>query len=68
MLGGNIAVFSHGQFGRGLGARWVGLPARQAQHFLLSTASLSIPGYRHNFADEPAIVLWNAASNDISTQ
>jgi len=65
---GNIAMFSHGQFGRVLAVRWIGLPVRQAQHFLLSTASLSILGYQHNFADEPAIVLWNAASNDISTQ
>jgi broad specificity phosphatase PhoE len=66
-LGGNIAMFSHGQFGRVLAARWIGLPVGQAQHFLLSTASLSILGYQHNVADEPAIVLRNAASNDIST-
>ena len=43
-------------------ARWIGLPVRQAQHFLLSTASLSILGYEHNLVEEPAIVLWNAAS------
>jgi len=67
-LGGKIAMFSHGQFGRVLAVRWIGLPVRQAQHFLLGTASLSILGYQHNLADEPAIVLWNAASNDISTQ
>lgn len=60
MHGGNIAVFSHGQFGRVLGARWIGLPPRQAQHLLLSTASLSILGYGHNRRDEPAIVLWNS--------
>lgn len=67
MLKGNIAVFSHGHFGRVLGARWIGLPMRQAQHFLLATASLSILGYEHNLAEAPAIVLWNAGSNDIST-
>lgn len=59
-LDGNIAVFSHGQFGRVLGARWIGLPASQALHLLLSTASLSILGYGHNRRDEPAIVLWNS--------
>lgn len=64
-LEGNIAIFSHGHFGRVLAARWIGLPVRQAQHFLLSTASLSILGYEHNLAEEPAIVLWNAVSNDI---
>lgn len=66
-LEGNMALFSHGHFGRVLAARWIGLPARQAQHFLLSTAPLSILGYEQNFAKEPAIVLWNAVSNEFST-
>ena len=59
-LEGNIALFSHGHFGRVLAARWIGLRVEQAQHFLLSTASLSILGYGHNLIEEPAIVLWNA--------
>ena len=62
-LGGNIATFSHGQFGRVLAARWIELQVRQAQHFLLSTASLSILGYEHNRAEEPGIILWNSVSN-----
>ena len=66
-LKGNIAIFSHGQVGRVLATRWIGLPVGQAQHFLLSTASLSILGYEHNLAEESAIVLWNAVSNEIST-
>ena len=66
-LEGNIAIFSHGHFGRVLAARWIGLPVGQAQHFLLSTASLSILGYEHNLAEESAMILWNAVSNDIST-
>ena len=61
-LEGNIAIFSHGHFGRVLAARWIGLPVGQAQHFLLSTASLSILGYEHNLASESAIILWNAVS------
>jgi broad specificity phosphatase PhoE len=64
-LENNIAIFSHGHFGRVLAARWIGLWVRQAQHFLLSTASLSVLGYGHNLAEEPAIVLWNAVSNEI---
>lgn len=64
-LEGNIAIFSHGHFGRVLAARWIGLPVGQAQHFLLNTASLSILGYEHNLASESAIVLWNAVSNEI---
>jgi broad specificity phosphatase PhoE len=67
-LQGNIAIFSHGQFGRALAARWIGLEVRQAQHFILHTASLSILGYEHNLAEEAAIVLWNVASNDIPTE
>lgn len=64
-LEGNIAIFSHGHFGRVLTARWIGLPVSQAQHFLLNTASLSILGSEHNLAEAPAIVLWNAVSNAI---
>ena len=59
VLDGNIAVFSHGHFGRVLAARWIALRVEHAQSFLLSTASLSILGYEHNSAAEPAIVLWN---------
>jgi hypothetical protein len=50
-----------------LGARWIGLEIRQAQHLLLSTASISILGYEHNVAEVPAIVLWNAVSKEFST-
>jgi probable phosphoglycerate mutase len=63
----NIAIFSHGHFGRVLAARWIGLPVGQAQHFLLNTASLSILGYEHNLASESAIVLWNAVSRLAAT-
>jgi len=61
-LDGNIALFSHGHFGRVFAARWIGLPVTEAQHFLLSTASLSIFDYEHNQTDSPAIALWNASS------
>jgi hypothetical protein len=53
------------------GAFWAraGSDCRQGKRSIsFSAASLSILGNQHNFADEPAIVLWNAASNDISTQ
>ena len=62
-LDGNIAIFSHGHFGRVLAARWIGLRVGQGQHFLLSTASLSILGYEHNRADDSAIILWNTVAS-----
>ncbi len=64
-LKGNIAVFSHGHFGRVFAARWIGLQVEQAQRFLLSTASLSILGFEHYRADEPAVVLWNAVAKTL---
>ncbi len=57
---GNVALFSHGHFGRVLGARWIGLDVEQARHFLLGTASLCLLGYEHERHDEPVIAAWNA--------
>ena len=65
-LEGDIAVFSHGHFGRVLAARWIGLGIEQALHFLLATASLSILGYGHKLVTEPAIILWNALPDETS--
>jgi broad specificity phosphatase PhoE len=60
-LEGNIAIFSHGQFGRARAARWIGLGASAA------FPPPCILGYEHNLAEEAAIVLWNAVLNDLST-
>jgi probable phosphoglycerate mutase len=62
VLDGNVALFSHGHFGRVLAARWIGLPVSEAQRFLLDTASLNILGYEHNLAESPVIALWNSSS------
>jgi len=61
-LNGNVALFTHGHFGRVLAARWIGLSVGQAQPFLLNTASLSILCYAHGHSDLPAIELWNSTS------
>jgi probable phosphoglycerate mutase len=55
---GDVLVFSPGHLLRVLAARWLGLPAGDARHFVLSTAALSLLGYEHP-RDEPARRLWN---------
>ena len=62
LLQGNVAIVSHGHFGRALGVRWINLPIQAAQRFLLGTASLSVLDYEHSLADSPVIALWNASS------
>jgi probable phosphoglycerate mutase len=57
---GNVALFSHGEFGLVLAARWIGLPVIDAQHFLIGTASLNILGYNPAHPDISVIALWNA--------
>ncbi len=65
LLEGNIALFTHGHFGRALAARWIGLPVSEGARFQLDPASLSILGFEHDLAEEPAIMLWNASAENI---
>lgn len=53
---GDVALFSHGHFLRVFAARWIGLPARGGQHFLLDTGTLCVLGY---YRDIPAVSVWN---------
>ena len=59
-LHGNVAIFTHGHFGTVLGARWVGLPVIEAQHFSLGTASLSILAFHPSHPETRVLALWNA--------
>ncbi|MDI7775546.1 histidine phosphatase family protein [Asticcacaulis sp. EMRT-3] len=56
---GNIALFSHGHFGRALAARWIGLPLIEAEHFTLGEAAMNILGYNPSHPDVRVISLWN---------
>jgi broad specificity phosphatase PhoE len=60
-MAGNVALFSHGEFGPALAARWIGLPVVEGQRLLLGTASVSILGYNAAHAEMRVITLWNAA-------
>jgi len=58
---GAVALFSHGQFGSVLAARWIGLPVLDGQHFALAPASLSILAHDPHHPEVRVIELWNAA-------
>ncbi len=62
MLDGNVALFSHGQFGCVLAARWIGLPLVEAQHFAFGPASYGILSYDPHHPEVAIINLWNAAA------
>lgn len=66
-LNGDTALFSHGQFGCVLAARWIGLPVIEGQHFSLSPATLSILGNNPTHPEVRIIALWNAAPVSISS-
>jgi probable phosphoglycerate mutase len=64
-MDGKVALFSHGQFGCVLAARWIGLPVIEGPHFVLGTASLSILSYDPDHPTVPIIALWNAFSSEM---
>src|SRR3954454_743456 len=41
-VAGDVALFAHGHVLRVFAARWLGLPARAGQHFLIDTCTLSV--------------------------
>ena len=58
---GDVALFSHGQFGTALAARWIGLEVFEGQHFSIGPASLGLLSYDIDHPEVPVIALWNAA-------
>jgi len=61
-MSGDIALFSHGQFGAVLGARWIGLEVVEARHFSLGPASMNLLSSDPDHPEVPVIALWNAAA------
>ncbi len=60
MLEGDVILFSHGHFGRVLGARWIGMPILEARRLLLDPATLCLLTYEKDRAESPVIGLWNS--------
>jgi broad specificity phosphatase PhoE len=58
-LHGNVALFSHGEFGCSLGARWMGLAVMQGAHLQLATASVSILGFNRSHPGLQVISQWS---------
>ena len=61
-LRGDVALFSHGHFGRVMAARWIGLPVVAGRHFALDPATIGILGFEAGHAQRRVISLWNAAA------
>jgi probable phosphoglycerate mutase len=57
---GDVALFAHGHVLRVLAARWIGLPPEQGKRFMLGTGTLCVLGH---YRDEPAIRVWNCATD-----
>ena len=62
---GDIALFSHGHFGRVLAARWIESQVDLGRRFSLAPASLSILAHEHQSAREPIIALWNEQTTPV---
>ena len=61
---GSIALFSHGQFGAVLAARWAGFAGEAGEHFALDPASIGILGPKPGHPEVPVILRWNIVSTD----
>lgn len=61
-MAGPIVLFTHGQFGCVLGARWAGLAGAAGEHLTLDPASLSVLGPKAGHPAVPVIVRWNVVS------
>jgi probable phosphoglycerate mutase len=61
-LSGDIALFSHGQFGAVLGVRWIGLELVEARHFSVGPASMSVLSCDPDHNEVPVIAHWNAVA------
>lgn len=64
-VGGRVAIFSHGQFGRALAARWIGLEISEGRHLLFGPARLGVLGHDGDHPGRRVISLWNATTGSL---
>lgn len=57
---GTVLIFSHGQFGCSLAARWIGLAVLEAQHLQIDPASVGVLAFSPAHPDVPVIAQWNS--------
>jgi broad specificity phosphatase PhoE len=62
-LSGNVALFSHGHFGRVLAARWIDLRVKQGRHFVIDPASVGILTFDASHPQRRVISLWNSSGS-----
>jgi broad specificity phosphatase PhoE len=60
-LGGDVALFAHGQFGSVFVARWIGLAPVEGRHFSVGPASLGVLSWDRDHLKVPIVALWNSA-------
>jgi probable phosphoglycerate mutase len=60
-LGGDIALFAHGQLGGVFAARWIGLSPAEGQRFSVGPASMGMLSWDRDHLEIPVVALWNAA-------
>ncbi|HEY4299915.1 MAG TPA: histidine phosphatase family protein [Candidatus Didemnitutus sp.] len=56
---GEVALFTHGHFGRVLAARWMRLPVAAGSRLEFGPAGRGILAFEHGEADAPVLALWN---------
>ena len=67
-LSGGVLVFSHGQFGCSLAARWIGLPVAAAQHLQLDPASVSVLAFNPSHPALAVLAHWNGIADRPANQ
>jgi probable phosphoglycerate mutase len=59
-LGGDVALFAHGQVGSVFVARWIGLATLEGSHFSVGPASMGVLSWDRDHPEIPVVALWNA--------